>query len=640
MTSLPINLARVSSLLQMDMSTQQINSTEQQLQQTQQQLSTGERINQPSDDPGSAGIVMQLQRTMTQQGTYLSNLQSAQSQLSQVDSTLGTLNDLLTQAQSIASQNVGSEVSASQRQAAATIVQSIYSRAISIGNTQFNGSYLFAGDKAKDAPFVVSSNGGVQFVGSATTLQNAADDSTQLPFQVNGANVFGALSTRVTGSVDLTPSLTPTTRISDLRGANGKGVQLGTIQIGNGATTKLVDLSKADTVQDVVNDINAAGVGAITASLSGNHLVLSTSGADNITVTDIGGGSTAASLGILRTTGAGAGASLVGASVQPNVTLLTPLAALRGGAGIDTTHGLIITNGKGQATVTFGSATTVQDLLNAINSSGTSVQAQINAAGTGIDILNPVQGTQMSIAENGGTTAADLGVRSFSASTPLSELNGGKGVQISTSGPDFQITRSDGTSFSVSLAGAVTVQDVINKINAAAGSGLTASFAASGNGIVLTDTAGGAASPSVTPLNFSTAASDLGITTPASGKVITGTDVDPVEAPGLFANLAKLRDALNSNDQAAITAAAQALQGDQDRVTNIRGQTGAQVQELQSRQDSINTQNVATQALISQLRDTDFAATITKFTTLQTALQATLQTAAKTMSLSLLNFLA
>ena len=43
------------------------------------------------------------------------------------------------------------------------------------------------------------------------------------------------------------------------------------------------------------------------------------------------------------------------------------------------------------------------------------------------------------------------------------------------------------------------------------------------------------------------------------GNVITGTDVDPVETQGVFADLANLRDALNSNNQTAITAAAEVL---------------------------------------------------------------------------------
>jgi flagellin-like hook-associated protein FlgL len=626
-------------LMQTSGSLDQINNTEQQLLDTQNQLSTGHRIQQPGDDPGAAAVVMQLNRTVQQQDTYNANLQKSQSQLSEVDSSLGDLSNLLTQAQSIASQNVGSDVTASERQAAAQLVQTLYTQAISTGNTQFEGSYLFGGDKSNQAPFV-SVAGGVQFVGSTTILNNSADDNTMLPFQVNGATVFGALSSRVTGTANLTPQLTASTRISDLKGATGTGLQLGTIQLGNGTTSKLVDLSHADNIQEVANAINAAAVGNITASISGNHLVLNTTGTDNITVNEVGGGTTAASLGILQPTGGGAGVSVTGASVQPQVTLLTPLSAFNNGAGIDTTHGLTITNGQTSANISFAGATTVQDLLNRINSSAVHVQAQINATGTGIDILNPIQGTQMTISENGGTTAADLGVRSFNPSTQLSELNNGKGVSTVASGNDFNITRSDGTSFGVSLAGAVTVQDVINRINTAAGGvGVTASFATTGNGIVLTDTAGGSGTLTVTPQNFSTAAADLGINGPAVGNVITGTDVDPVETKGVFADLAKLRDALNNNDQAGITAAAESLKGDADQVTNVRGINGAHLQEMQRRQDSIASQQVATKAMISQLQDADYASTITKFTQLQTSLQATLMTAAKTMNLSLLNFL-
>jgi len=639
MSILPIQLARVSNLLRSDVATQQITQTQQDLLEVQNELSTGQRLNTPSDDPGDSSIVLQLQKTLQQRDAYATNLQQAQSQLGEVDSSLGDLTDLVQQAMTIASQNVGSQVTAEQRQAAAAVVESLYSQAISVGNKEFAGAYLFAGDKSTDAPFITTS-GGVQFVGSTNLLQNADDQNTLLPFQVSGANVFGALSSRVTGSADLTPSLTASTRITDLRGAGGSSVHLGTIQLGNGATTKLVDLSGASTVQDVVNAINNAALGNITGSISGNHLVLSTTGADNITVSDVGGGTTAADLGILTTAGGGAGASVVGSSVQPMVTMLTPLASLRNGAGIDQTHGLIITNGQNTATVSFATANTVEDLLNAINSSGANVRAQINAAGNGIDILNPVQGPQMTIAENGGTTAADLGVRSFGPTTPLGELNGGAGVRTVNPGPDFQITAASGASFTVSLNGAQTVQDVISRINAASGTaGVAASFATTRNGIVLTDSSGGAGKLTITPMNFSNAAADLGLTAPASGNVIKGADVDPVSAQGLFANLAKLRDALNSNDQAAITAAAEGLQADHDRVVTIRGQTGAQVQELQGRQNSLQDQNVATQAMLSQLKDADYPSTIAKFTTLQTALQASLATTARMLNLSLLDFL-
>jgi flagellar hook-associated protein 3 FlgL len=634
-----INFSRASDLLRFDSSSRQIDNTQQQLLQVQQQISTGNRIIDPSDDPGNASIVMGLQQTSVQQTQYLANVQQSQSQLNQVDSSLNSLNSLVTQATTIASQSVGSDMTAAQRQANAQVVAALRNQTLSVANTQFEGSYIFGGSRSTAQPYV-SVAGGVQFIGSLQVLQNTATTDTNLDFQVSATSVFGGMN-GVTGSKDLTPALTPATRITDLRGASGNGVHLGTIQLGNGTVTRNVDLSNADTVQDVVNDINSAAVGNITASISGNHLVLSTSGTDNITVTDAGSGTVAADLGIRRQAGAGAGVALTGASTRPNVTVLTPIAALNGGAGIDTAHGLIITNGQQSATLNFSSATTVGDLLNQINASGTQVRAQVNADGTGIDILNTIQGTSLTIGENGGTTAADLGVRSFSASTALSSLNGGQGVgTASAGGADFQVTRSDDTNFSVSIAGAKTVQDVIDAINTASGGvGITASFATTGNGIRLTDTAGGAGAPAVTALNASTAAVDLGLTTPASGNVITGSDVNAAPPSGLFADLSALQAALNNNDTPGITRAAAALQNDQQQLTATRGKVGAQTQELQSVQSSLQTQSTSTQALIAQIQGADMPSTISKFTQLQTALQASLQVAAQGKQLTLMNFL-
>lgn len=639
MTIPPLQLARVSNLLSSGVAQSQLTDTQKSLMEVENELSTGKRLTQPSDDLSAASATMQLQKTLDLHNAYLGNLSSAQSQLGEVDNTLSSLTQLVQQAQNIASANVGSDVSADQRSAAATVVSTLYDQAIGLGNTQFNGMYLFGGDKSNAPPFVAN-NGGVQFVGSSNVLQNAVDTNTNMAFMVDGASVFGGLSSQVQGSVDLTPNLTGQTRISDLRGANGMGVHLGSVLIGNGSVSKLVDLSGADSAGDIVNAINAAGVGSITASISGKGITLSGSGTDNITVQDVGGGTTAADLGILKSTGAGAGVPLVGASTQPSVTVLTPLAALNGGAGIDTAHGLKISNGTQSATVSLAGATTVGDLINAVNASGTGAIAQINTAGNGIDILNNTQGTQLTIAENGGTTAADLGVRSFGPSTPLSDLNGGKGVHLATSGPDLQITNSAGASVSVSLAGAQTVQDVINKINAVAGSvNVTAGFSNSSNGITLTDSAGGSGTLGVSSINFSSAAQDLGLTAAPVGNAITGSDVNPIAASGIFADLSKLRDALQNNDQAGITDAAQGLQNDYTRVVSARGAAGAQVQEMQSRQGQLQDENTATQSLMSQLSDTDFTAAITQFQTLQTSLQATLETSAKTLHLSLMDFL-
>jgi len=121
--------------------------------------------------------------------------------------------------------------------------------------------------------------------------------------------------------------------------------------------------------------------------------------------------------------------------------------------------------------------------------------------------------------------------------------------------------------------------------------------------------------------------------------VITGKDVNPVEASGIYANIQKLVTAMNGNDQQGMTAAAEALQGDYQRVVNIHGGVGAQSQAIQSRQSALADSNVSTKALLSKLQDTDFATAAIQYSTLQTALQASMQTTGKILDLSLLNFL-
>jgi len=639
MAILPLQLARVSNLLRANLGTSNINRTQQQLLEVQNQLSTGERLNLPSDDPGDSAIVQQLQKLLEQRKAYSDNLQHAQSQLGEVDSSLGDLTDLIQQAQQIASANVGSDVSADERTSAAAIVKSLQSQALSVGNKQFEGVFLFAGDRSTDAPFV-EDVGGVKFVGDSNVLTNVYDENTKLPFMVDGAEVFGALSSRMKGSVDLTPNLTLSTRIVDVKGAGNTGVHLGSIQVSDGTTTKIIDLSNADSIGDVKNAIDAAGVGGITAGIAadGNSIALNATAADNITVTEVGNGTTAADLGILQTTPQGAGVAVDGANIGPKVTNLTKLADLKGGAGIDLS-GLVLTNGQSTANVGLAGATTVEDLLNAVNGSKTGVQASINDAGDGIDLVNPTQGVGLTIGENGGTTAADLGIRSLAPSTKLSELNGGKGVSTS-SGAELQVTRQDGTTFQVEIGSAQTIQDVIDAINTAdAGGGVTASFATQGNGIVLTDTTTGPGQLSVTSINFSTAAKDLGLDQAASGGTLTAKDTNQIEVPGVFGNLQKLRQALEASDQQGITAAAEGLKEDYDRIVRVRGETGARVQELESRQTSLSGENLSTTNLLSSLKDTDFTEAISRFQTLQTALQASMQTTARVLNLSLMDFL-
>ena len=123
MAILPLQLARVSNLLRSNLGSNAISSTQQRLLRVQNELTTGNRINVPSDDPGGAAVAQQLQKLLEQREAYANNLKHAQSHLSEVDSTLGDLTALIQEAQTIASANVGSDVTADMRASAAAVIK-------------------------------------------------------------------------------------------------------------------------------------------------------------------------------------------------------------------------------------------------------------------------------------------------------------------------------------------------------------------------------------------------------------------------------------------------------------------------------------------------------------------------------------
>jgi flagellar hook-associated protein 2 len=216
----------------------------------------------------------------------------------------------------------------------------------------------------------------------------------------------------------------------------------------------------------------------------------------------------------------------------------TPLSQLNGGSGVAQGQFRITDRSGNSAVINTSNDINLDDVVSQINNAtGISVHAAVTDDGLQITDQSGGTGT-LSIEDlNGGTTAANLGIAGtatgntltgsdinyISTATSLSQLNDGNGVATTTPGQtDFTVTVSDGTQINVSLNGATSVGDVINAINTAGGSKLKASINSAGNGITLTDTSGGAGSFTITAQNGSQAASDLGLTSAASGNTIQG----------------------------------------------------------------------------------------------------------------------
>ncbi len=678
--TLPAGINRTTSLLSSQIALSHIGRTSTALLRVQEQISTGRSILRPSDDSVKSAAVGVLDDRLERSAQILRNLSHAGAALGSLDSALDEANTLALEARSIAAEQLTVTASSSERAQQATVVDQLLRSLFDISNRTGVAGHMFGGGTPGTPP-VVEFNGGFRYRGQGSGLVTDLGSSSSVPITLGQGNPLIASSTRVRGSVDLDPTLTAGTRLTDVRGARGLGVQLGTIEFSfDGNNPVGVDLSGSDTLQDVADRLQAAireyesatgntvlGPGGVSVDPQG--FMVDVAGG-SLAFSDVSSGVTAADLG-LRTAAFTPG-NTIGGSLDAKLKWTTPVASLSGVTG--PLGSIVISNLGRRATIDLSGATTLQDVRNAIESAQAGVRVVINESGTGIDILNDAAGASaqaLSIEEAavGDTTATRLGIRSLTATTRIADFNFGRGVSIvdGVANPvTGAIDRELNTDLRIRLgdAGAtvleidlrpedmVSVQTVIDRINSEAAAQLisaglpttafSASLSATTNGIAFTQDAGFTGTMSVEPRNNSAAAEQLGLTGgtyDASSATFTGQDRAKVRIEGLFTYLVDLRDALRANDVSGIGLAGAALETSLTALAETRGLVGSFAQRVETAATSEEDRSILDETVRSSLRDTDYARAATQLSLLQTQLEASLRVSNFSASLSLLDFI-
>src|SRR5688572_26840995 len=436
----PVPTTRSSDLHSQARLLAQLHRDQIDIQRLQSQISTGYKLLAPSDDAPAAQRGMVLQRLLELKAQAQVNLNTTTSYLDAADTSIAGVAKLLNEAKATALGVVGTTSSDTERAAAAEEIRRTIEQLVNVGNQQFRGRYLFAGARTTQLPFEYSGQQ-VIYNGNEADLPSFVDLELSYPSNVPGSEVFGAFSPGVRSTVDLNPPLTASTRLVDLRG--GAGVLPESIVLSDGFTNRTIDLSSAETIGEVAEliEANPPAGRTITATVtaSGLDIDIDDAGGGNLTIREVNGGTTAQDLGILNTTGTGV-LPIVGTDLNPRLRLTTPLASLPG--PLDLASGVVIQQGQNSYTIDLSGAQTIEDILNAFNGSDANVLATIDPAGDRIAVRSRLSGVDFSIGENGGTTAADLGIRSLTDATFLDDLNYGRGIETAA-GTDFTIRRKD-----------------------------------------------------------------------------------------------------------------------------------------------------------------------------------------------------
>ncbi|QDV70456.1 flagellar hook-associated protein FlgL [Rosistilla carotiformis] len=650
MSLLPVSTPRTADALTQQRLIRQLNYDSLTLENLYTQLSTGQRVNTLSDDPSAAISAVSLQASQEYSATMLRNAQSAEGYLNVTDTVSATIDNALIEAQGTIIAGAQDPLGDAERDAYAQSLSLTIDRLITAANQSYRGHYVLGGAIDQTAPLAREEDF-VVWSGTSAVQSTQISKDWLLETGINAQQSLG-VGASIASSVDLDAAVTRDTPLSKLYG--GKGVVPSVIRASGGDGWTDIDLRAAKTVgdlQDALNSVSLEGRDlSVTLSATGISVDYADGLGGTLSIDDVGEGKTADLLGIRNPQGYN-GLPLVSHNLNPAITGAVKLTDVAGGAGIDVSAGIQIDQGSRTFTVDLSLAETIEDVVVAINLSGADVKASINQSTGKLQIAGLADGVDYSIGENGGNAAAQLGLRTATTATKLSELNRGLGFEA-TGGTDLTISRTDGSELEIDVDGASTIADVIDRINNHVDNlgpnAVTASLRTDGNGIQLQSIAGTSTLTVGQPAGSSLGEA-LGLIAPGSTEttaideagnaVIRGSDYKPVETGSTLDTLLRMQTAIQAGDIPEITRLAPRMDQHLQQSVQMRAEVGSRVQNLDNVRQQTEELSIELAAQLSNQIDADFASVISEMTARQQAMQASLQVTAQISQLTVLNFL-
>ena len=366
----------------------------------QKEITSGKKIHKPSDDPSGMRDTLALRTNIKQIKQFDRNINSNQLFLSRGESALDSIGVSLSRAKELSMVELGGLSTSETRGYAKTELDNIISKVLQDANTKVKNMYIFSGTDVNTTPFEVSASGAV-YKGNSDNLMVQIEEDINVKVNIPGSEVLGT---------DLNPDLNTSTNVSELNG--GSGITEGSFSIIDRAgTSGTVTITSSMTLANVITAIGNVSSN-LTASInsSGNGITIRDTSSvitNSLTVSEIDGGTTALSLGIVGTKDG----NIEGMDLNAALSTSTLISELNGGDGL-TLGNINVINGAASSAVSLSSATTIAEVINLINAaaSGT-VTASIDSAGTSLQVVSNNSST-IAVVNNVGTdtTAEELGI--------------------------------------------------------------------------------------------------------------------------------------------------------------------------------------------------------------------------------------
>jgi flagellar hook-associated protein 3 FlgL len=182
---------RVPNLMSNSQSLLDLQRIKQQFAETTMQLSTGQAVVNIGDDPSATTQILNYQSSISMNSEYLSQGNTATASLQSTSSLLTTMGNDLNRLLQLGQEGMTSTATAGSQAGIATEVNALRTDLISLGNSQVQGQYVFAGTNTTTAPFVDSADSEtVTYNGNAGIINLDVGPSVQVATNIPGSTLF------------------------------------------------------------------------------------------------------------------------------------------------------------------------------------------------------------------------------------------------------------------------------------------------------------------------------------------------------------------------------------------------------------------------------------------------------------------
>lgn len=119
----------------------------------QDQLSTGLRINKPSDDPVGITFSVRYRSEVSANEQFITNTDAGRSWLEYTDTMLSQIGDVLQRTRELVTNAANGSNPEGALKSISLEIQQLYEQLVGIGNSEFNGKYVFNGELTDIKPY-------------------------------------------------------------------------------------------------------------------------------------------------------------------------------------------------------------------------------------------------------------------------------------------------------------------------------------------------------------------------------------------------------------------------------------------------------------------------------------------------------